>query len=107
MPNISLVGAIKSSEIRVSNHKPPAKLGVNGDYFLDLTTSDLYYKANGTYSSLGKLKGDGVAFRTGLTPAISSIGNDGDVYLNLATAEFFHKTNGQYVLLGRLQIANV
>jgi hypothetical protein len=47
---------------------PSDGLGINGDYYLNNTTSDVYFKAGGTYSIVANIKGStGDTGSTGLT----------------------------------------
>jgi hypothetical protein len=56
---------------------PSNGLGVNGDYYLDTATGDVYKKAAGTYSVVGNIRG-----ATGATGATGSAGLDGKTLHN-------------------------
>lgn len=56
------------SQIRFGTGVPSNALGINGDYYLDTVTDNLYYKSGGTYAVAGNLKGSaGAAGAAGLT----------------------------------------
>jgi hypothetical protein len=57
---------------RSGSGAPANSLGVNGDYYLDTATGDVYKKAAGTYSVVGNIKGP-----TGATGSQGATGNTG------------------------------
>lgn len=61
--------------IRTGAGAPSSGLGVDGDYYINTTNDDLYFKASGTYSVVGNLKGS--TGNTGSTGAKGDTGTAG------------------------------
>lgn len=97
----------QGSLIRSGPGAPVDTTGVNGDYWLDTATSDLYKKSNGTYLVTANLKGatgaTGAAGANGADGAAASVGGaDTQVQFNDGGADFggnaalsFNKTTGE------------
>jgi hypothetical protein len=93
---------------------PPNSLGVNGDYYLNDATGDVYTRAAGVYAITGNIKGPvggagsvgpvGPAGPTGASTAwhdgtgvpVSTLGANGDYYLDDATGFVYSKTAGTW-----------
>jgi hypothetical protein len=87
---------------------PSNGLGVNGDYYLNTSTGDVYAKSGGVYSVVANIKGatgaqgstgatgsqgpsgtNGNTIRYGTSTASSGLGIDGDFYINTTTNILF------------------
>jgi hypothetical protein len=81
---------IRGNSVISSPNMPTATIGMNGDMYLDTTTSIMYGpKAAGQWPSIGTplvgptgLPGNTLLY--GITAPSNSIGNDGDFYINTA-----------------------
>lgn len=107
---------------------PSAKIGVNGDYYLNLGNGDVYNKIAGSWVLVANIKGTtGATGETGATgiagtagangnaglngtlwnygsgiPA-SSLGVNGDFYLNTANSDVYTKVSGVWVQVANLK----
>lgn len=116
---------------------PSNLLGNNGDYYLDDTTDDVYYKSGGSYSIITNIKGsagatgatgapgaDGAPGATGPagtngtngtngstwlsgSGAPGAIGVDGDYYLDTASGDVYLKSSGTWAQIMNLKPAQV
>jgi hypothetical protein len=95
---------------------PSSGLGINGDYYLDDATSDVYFKSAGSYSIVTNIKGAtgatgttgatgaaGAVWRTGSGAPSSGLGINGDYYLNSATSDVYLKTSGSYSIVANIK----
>ncbi|RLC28612.1 MAG: hypothetical protein DRH37_09205, partial [Deltaproteobacteria bacterium] len=87
---------------------PLDTLGVDGDYYLNNTSSDYFTKASGTWgTTIGNLKGiqgttgtagtdgtDGAVWYHGSAVPEDTLGIDGDYYLNDTTSDYYAKSGG-------------
>lgn len=83
---------------------PSNSLGLNGDYYWNTATGDVYLKSTGTYSNVGSILGKpGSQMRTGTGAPSNSLGIDGDVYLNTTNGDVYAKASGAYALSGNIR----
>ncbi len=104
---------------------PSNALGINGDYYLDDATGNVYLKAAGTYSLAANIKGatgatgaTGAAGSTGATGSAgaagsvwrdgsgapsNSLGANGDYYLDDATGNVYLKASGTYSIVANIK----
>lgn len=69
------------------NGAPSSSLGIDGDYYLDLSTSNLYGpKLNSVWGSATQLK---AKFVSGITAPDNTIGVDGDLFINTITLDLY------------------
>jgi hypothetical protein len=94
---------------------PSNALGINGDYYLNDATGDVYFKASGAYTIVANIKG--AAGATGLTGATgasttwrdgagapsSGLGVNGDYYLNDTTGDVYLKASGAYSIVANIK----
>lgn len=94
----------QGSLIRNGPGAPLSTTGVDGDYWFDTSTSDLYEKSNGVYSIVANLKGaTGATGAAGADGAAASAGgsdtqvqfNDGGAAFGGDAALTFDKTTGE------------
>lgn len=95
---------------------PPSNgLGVDGDYYLDVDTGDVYKKTAGTYSIVGNIQGpqgpagangtngtngtDGSVWHNGTGAPAGGLGVDGDYYLNNANGDVYWKQAGVWAVI--------
>ena len=94
---------------------PSNSLGVNGDYYLDGSTGNVYLKASGAYSVAANIQGPqgptgatgatgaagtpGSVWREGTGAPSNSLGVDGDYYLDGATGNVYQKAGGTYSIV--------
>lgn len=91
---------------------PGAELGINGDYFLNITDGEVYWKDDGAWASIGNLTGpagsdgspgtDGATWHSGTGSPAGELGTDSDYYLNTADGEVYHKLGGTWTSIGNL-----
>ena len=70
----------------------PGAIGVNGDFYLNTSTSDIYQKSGGSWGSpISNIKGgtgtNGSTWYQGSGAPAGGTGNNGDFYLNTATGD--------------------
>lgn len=86
---------------------PSAGTGVNGDYYVNTTTSDYYTKTAGAWNQLGNLKGAtgaaGSKWFTGAGAPAGATGSDGDYYLNTSNGDYYTKSSNTWGLVGNLK----
>lgn len=91
---------------------PSDALGINGDFYLNITTWGVYYKSSGTYSVIGNIKGgqgdkgekgdtgnagaDGRTILNGSGAPGAGIGSNGDYYLDNDTSRLYLKAGGTW-----------
>lgn len=84
----------------------PVSGGIDGDYYINLTTFDFYKKEAGAWVARGSIKGStGTAGAAGSviyygsgTPSLS-VGIAGDYYMDTATGNFYSRSAGAWTLL--------
>lgn len=94
---------------------PSAAAGVNGDYYLNTATSDLYFKSASVWGIVVNLKGltgaagpqgtagtNGSVIYSGTTAPVNTLGVDGDFYLNTVTGDWSKKAAGVWAVTGNL-----
>lgn len=97
---------------------PSDSLGVNGDYYLDDATGNVYLKTGGTYSIVANIKGAtgaagadgddgapgaaGSVWRNGSGAPSSGLGVNGDYYLDDATGDVYLKAGGSYSVVANI-----
>ncbi len=86
----------------MNSGNPEYNWGVNGDFYLDMDDLWLYQKVDGSWASVGSVKGDrGASWLTGdEDPTAQTQALLGDVYLNKTTFELFKKTTAGWESLG-------
>lgn len=88
------------SKIYNGNGAPDNTLGLNGDYYLDNATGNLYFKASGAWGVNAALTGApgmaGTVIRNGTGVPDNSLGVNGDYYLDTASGHFYYKSEGAY-----------
>jgi hypothetical protein len=86
---------------------PSDSSGVDGDLYLDQSTTNLYVKVVGHWTLVSTLKGtagaDGHGWTVGSGAPSSTLGNDGDLYLDTDTTQAYKKAGGQWVTLFQFQ----
>jgi hypothetical protein len=75
---------------------PSNALGVDGDYYLNDATGDVYLRASGIYSIIANIKG--TTGSTGSTGAAGTNGTNGSTWYEGAGAPSTTHTNGDYYL---------
>lgn len=91
---------------------PSNGLGIDGDYYLDNPTGNVYVKASGTYSIVSNIVGPqgnpgsngadgtngapGSVWRDGSGAPSNGLGVDGDYYLDADTSDVYLKSAGTY-----------
>lgn len=84
---------------------PGVGLGVNGDYYLDTATSDVYYKSSGSWAVIVNIKGatgaagaNGTAtvWHDGTGAPSNALGSDGDYYLDDSNGDVYAKSAGAW-----------
>ncbi len=96
------------SALRSGSGAPSNGVGVDGDYYLNLTNGDLYYKASNTYSIVGNLKGPAGA--TGADGAAGSAGSAGPNTVTTSTTTNltgYLKGNGSTVSASAIDAADL
>lgn len=88
---------------------PAAGTGVNGDFYLNTTTSDVYKKTSGAWAVVVNIKGptgatgaagtNGATWLSGSGVPASATGANGDFYLNTATSDVYKKTSGAWAIV--------
>lgn len=115
---------------RDGNVAPANSLGIDGDYYLNTATGDIYLRLSGAYSIVANIMGatgtNGAIGPTGATGAAgtngtngavgaagsvwhtgsgvpsNSVGIEGDYYLNAATGDVYLKALGSYSLIANI-----
>lgn len=86
---------------------PSNALGLNGDYYLDDATGNVYLRTSGTYSIVANIKGPtgtaGTVWRDGSGVPSNALGVNGDYYLNDATGDVYLKTAGAYSIVANIK----
>ena len=95
---------------------PATGNGVNGDFYLNTTTWDVYKKTSGAWASTGNIKGAtgsqgstgaagaaGATWLSGTSNPASSTGANGDFFLNTTTWDVFKKTSGTWASTGNIK----
>ena len=106
---------INGATIRNGAGAPSSGLGLDGDYYINTTNDDLYFKAGGAYSVVANLKGatgatgdpgtngtngtNGATWRSGAGAPSDGLGVNGDYYLNTTTSDVYLKTAGIYSIV--------
>lgn len=90
----------------------PTDQGIDGDFYLDTSTYNLYQKKDSLWSLIGNIKGeqgsqgeagqDGAAILSGALNPLENEGKDGDIYLNTMTSDIFQKIDGSWT-----QVVNI
>jgi hypothetical protein len=98
---------------REGSGAPSDSLGVDGDFYLDTATEDVYLKAAGSYSVATNIKGspgaagsagtNGATWRDGSGAPSSGLGVDGDFYLDNATENVYLKASGSYSIVTNIK----
>lgn len=95
---------------------PGSGLGVDGDYYLDVVTGDVYKKVSGVWGVVGNIQGPaGATGATGAPGAPGSVwydgsgapagglGIDGDYYLDTDNGDVYFKASGSWSIVGNIQ----
>ena len=85
---------------------PGVGAGADGDLYLDTSSSVIYKKIDGAWSSIADLQGQatggGAAWLSGEGAPGSSLGQDGDMYLDSAASVIYRKASGAWVSVASL-----
>lgn len=100
---------------RSGSGAPSNSLGVDGDFYLDSLTGDVYEKAGGSYSIVANIEGPagtngtngtngapGSVWRDGTGVPSNSLGINGDYYLDDGTNFVYAKSGGVYAHVATL-----
>ncbi len=95
---------------------PSNVLGVDGDYYLNTTTSDVYLRSAGAYSVVVNIKGatgaagangtNGSVWRSGAGVPSNGLGVDGDYYLKTTTGDVYFRSGGTYSIAANIKGAD-
>lgn len=92
---------------------PSAGLGVNGDLYLNTTTSDVYQKSGGSWSVICNIKGatgaagaPGSVWYNGSGAPSGATGINGDYYLNTANSDVYYKSGGSWSVVANIKGGN-
>lgn len=112
-------GGGSGSAWRNGSGAPSDSLGVDGDYYLDTATDNVYAKSAGSYALVGNFMGstgatgsagsngtngtDGSVWRSGSGSPSSGLGVNGDYYLDTATNNVYSKASGSYSVVSNIQ----
>ena len=86
---------------------PDSATGLNGDYYLDTVSGNLYNKtSSGSWQLLMNIVGPqgmtgakGSSWWSGMAPPSDGLGNDNDYYLNTASGNIYNRTGGSWQIL--------
>jgi hypothetical protein len=94
---------------------PPNSLGVDGDYYLNDATGNVYQRVSTAYSVVANILGPagstgpagpqgpvGSAWRAGAGAPANTLGADGDFYLNDTTDDVYQRQSGTYVVVANI-----
>ncbi len=84
---------------------PAAAVGEDTDHFLDLDTSRIFRKTDGTWRQIGILRavGRGPTWLTGSGTPTAALGDNGDMYLDVATGHAYQKMTDSWFFLSELR----
>lgn len=89
---------------------PLNSLGLDGDFYLNTTTNEVFERVTGVYTSRGFLFASAASingiWRDGSGNPLNALGLDGDFYLNTTSREVFERVTGIYVSRGFLSAAS-
>lgn len=114
---LSLISQGLASQWRNGTGAPSNGLGVDGDYYVNNTNGDVYFRASGTYSIVINLKGPqgiqgiqgptGAVWRNGVGAPSNGLGVDGDFYLNSTTGagagDVYKRASGTYSVVANIK----
>lgn len=80
-----LVFNVSGNTIRNGAGAPSNSLGNNGDYYINTTNWDFYFKASGTYAIIGNIKGADATSN----PRITSITSSATIQANCGTTDTY------------------
>ncbi len=86
---------------------PGAATGLNGDYYLDTVSGNLYNKDSGGSWQLlmniigpqGTAGAKGSSWWSGIAPPSNGMGNDNDYYVNTVSGNIYNRTGGSWQVL--------
>jgi len=118
-PNTVGPAGAAGSVWREGSGVPSNGLGVNGDFYLDDLTGDVYQKAAGVYSIVANITGPtgdtgstgapgadgapGSVWREGSGAPAAGLGVDGDFYLDGDTGDVYLKAAGTYSIVANIK----
>lgn len=103
---------------------PSDELGIDGDYYLEHVTGDVYQREDGSYSVVANMLGpigpkgddgesvkgdkgdpgkDGSVLRDGAGAPADELGVDGDYYLNRVNGDLYLRASGAYSVVANLK----
>jgi hypothetical protein len=93
---------------------PDSDLGNDGDFYLDLSNSDVYNKVSGSWTWVANIQGEqgppgtgdgtpGSVWWNGTGTPSSSLGADGDYYLDLSNGDVYNKVAGSWKQVANIQ----
>jgi hypothetical protein len=94
---------------------PSNSLGIDGDYYLDNATGNVYQRSTGVYGLSSNIQGPagptgaagaagaaGSVWRNGTSAPTSGLGINGDLYLNDTTGDVSQKISGTYTVIANI-----
>jgi hypothetical protein len=104
---------------REGSGAPVNSTGVDGDYYLDGSTGNVYLRSSGTYAVVANIKGTqgqpginginglngtpGSVWREGSGAPANSTGIDGDYYLDGSTGNVYLRSSGTYAVVANIK----
>ncbi len=85
---------------RFGSGVPSNSLGIDGDFYLDTNTGNVYTKASGVYSFIDNI--DGTMWHTGSGVPSNGLGLNGDLYLDTANGDVYLKSSGSYSVISNI-----
>jgi len=92
---------------------PTSGTGINGDYYFDTTTNDVYNKISGNWTAIANLTGatglsgtngtNGTTWYFGSATPLSGDGVNGDFYLNTNTDDVYNKSSNTWSIVTNLK----
>lgn len=93
---------------------PSNSLGINGDYYFDGSTGNVYLKSSGAYSVVANIRGpagsagangtNGNVMRNGSGAPSNSLGANGDYYLDTVFGDLYFRTAGTYSVVANIVV---
>jgi hypothetical protein len=104
------VSATGSATWRHGIGAPSNTLGIDGDFYLDSGSGDVFYKSSGSYAEIANLIGPagsggaaGTVWRDGAGTPNDAVGANGDYYLDDDTGDVYARSAGAYGLVANIK----
>lgn len=87
---------------------PAGGLGINGDYYLNSTNDDVYFKSTGVWNVITNIKGatgaagSATVWHDGAGAPSAGLGSDGDYYLDDTTGNVYLKSAGAWSIVANI-----